>query len=89
MNTDSKPVNDNIVARCPKCKRVVFAAANLPSVMDRKKKQQIAEMLMEGYTVEHMTSEQVRASEFGCDCKKSRQTEFVGLNPYSSVCICG
>ena len=61
---------DCIVARTPCCKRLIFATVNDGRKLDIKTKREIADMVIEGYTLEHMTAAEVRKSDWGCECKK-------------------
>ena len=61
---------DCIVVRTSCCKHIIFAGVNKPDVIDLKTKREIAEMVMEGCTVEHMKAAEVRAAEWGCECNK-------------------
>jgi hypothetical protein len=66
--------NDNadcIIARAPCCKRIVFATVNEGRTLGAKEKREIADMVIEGYLVEHMTVAAVRKAEWGCECKKT------------------
>ena len=69
MNKNSKEPDDNVVVRCPNCKRVVVVAANIPIVMDTKMHKEIGALVQAGQVVEHITTEAVRKEKFGCRCK--------------------
>ena len=60
---------DTIVAITPCCGRVVFAAVNLPDVMDHDMHKEIGRLVMDGCRIEHWTFAAVRKSKFGCKCK--------------------
>ena len=59
---------DCVIVRCGGCQRVVYAGVNIPRVMDTEQYKEIGKMVAKGCTVEHMTAEQVRKSDFGCKC---------------------
>ena len=67
--TEDSEDSDCVVARCGGCKRVVYAAVNIPRVMDAEQYKEIGKMVADGCTIEHMTSEAVRKSDFGCKCE--------------------
>lgn len=50
----------NYIARCPKCHRIVYAAANRG--VDP---QEIGELIVGGFSVERMTDEEVREAAWG------------------------
>jgi hypothetical protein len=61
---------DCIIARAPCCKRLVFASVNDGRKMELKTKREIAQMAIDGYSIEHMTVADVRKADWGCECKK-------------------
>ncbi len=66
----SKDNADCIVARAPCCKRLIFATVNEGRKIGLKEKREIADMVIEGYMIEHMTAAEVRKADWGCKCKK-------------------
>lgn len=64
----SEETIDSIVCRCGGCKRVVYAAVNKPHVLDADQILDIGKIIKDGGTVEHMSVENVRKSDFGCKC---------------------
>ena len=61
---------DCIIARAPCCKRLVFATVNQGRKLGAKEKREIADMVIAGYTIEHMTVVDVRKALWGCQCKE-------------------
>ncbi len=51
---------EHIAARCPQCNRLIFIALNEPRVIDRETRKDIADMAIEGCTIEHLTIEEYR-----------------------------
>ena len=66
----SDDTQDTIVAVKPCCKRVVFAAVNLPHVVDASLRKEIADLVLEGLLIEHWPVSKVRAAKWGCKCKR-------------------
>ena len=62
--------DDCIVARKPCCGRIVYASVADPSFFDDAAKKELAEMVIAGYKIEHLTPEEVRAADWGCKCLK-------------------
>lgn len=60
---------DTIVAVCPHCEGVVFAAVNKPKVLDTEMFKEIGELVAAGRKIEHWNVEKVRQSKFGCKCQ--------------------
>lgn len=60
--------HDCVILRCGGCNRVVYAGINEPRVMDTEQYKEIGKMVAQGCTVEHMTTAEVRKSDFGCKC---------------------
>jgi len=65
----SKENPDCIIARCPDCNHVVFAAVNKPEVIDHEMLKDIGALIMSGKKMEHMDVELVRKEKWGCKCK--------------------
>ena len=61
-------MSECIMIKCGGCQRVVFAAVKQPGVIDSKTKREIADMVANGCTVEHVPAEVVRAEEWMCAC---------------------
>jgi hypothetical protein len=49
---------------------MVYASVNNGRKMDLKEKRELADMVIEGYAIEHMTAADVRKADWGCECKK-------------------
>lgn len=68
------------IGRCRGCKRLVYAGVDRGDEMteERRKKQSsdIAKLIKDGFQVERVTIEEVRKSEFSCQCE---------LNPDKSL----
>lgn len=62
-------MSECIMIKCGGCRRVVFAAVKQPGVIDRDTKREIADMVANGCTVEHVPAEVVRAEEWRCNCE--------------------
>ncbi len=73
---------DNVAVRCPDCKAIVYIAVNDPRVIDEDAKQEIGDLVVGGYTVEHMTLEQFKPEPFGhaesCKRNTSKQKQLGG-----------
>ena len=67
---DHEDNQDTIVAIKPCCGRVVFAAVNLPHVVDTKMRKEIGELSASGCTIEHWPALRVRKANWGCNCKR-------------------
>ena len=67
---DRDGTEDTIVAIKPCCNRVVFAAVNLPHVVDAEMRREIGLLAAQGCSIEHRTVAEVRKSKWGCDCHK-------------------
>jgi len=67
MNNDNA---DCIIARAPCCKRLVYASVNEGRVLGIKEKREIVDMVIRGYTIEHMPAAEVRKADWGCKCKE-------------------
>ena len=74
--------DDNIAVRCPHCRGIVYIAVNIPGVMDAAAIREVADMVIEGFSVEHMTLAQFRKDLFGhqSGCKPPGQLELVPSN---------
>jgi len=64
---------DDIIARCGSCKRIVFWAANLPEVMDAKAYKTLGKLIADGCTIEHVTTDKARADKWGCKCSPNAE----------------
>ena len=62
---------DTIVAIKPCCGHVVFAAVNLPNVIDAEIRRDIGELVASGCKIEHWPVESVRKAKWGCKCERS------------------
>lgn len=69
----SEASDDNIIARCPECKRITFIAANIPVVMDKDMFKEVGELIKAGCSIEHITTEDFRKQAFrhskGCSVR--------------------
>jgi hypothetical protein len=64
-------LDDCVIARCGGCNRVIFAAVNTPTVMDKEQHQELARLILfRGCAVEHITVAEVQKQQFGCKCEK-------------------
>lgn len=61
---------DTIVAIKPCCGRIVFAAVNLPRVIDTEVCKEIGDLVNRGCRIEHMPVAAVRKAKWGCKCDK-------------------
>lgn len=59
------------VAKCRGCDRVVYASVISPDDQERRNQQakDVAGLIKRGFSIEQMTTEQVRQSDFVCQCK--------------------
>ena len=61
----SKENPDCIIATCPECKAVIFVCVNEPRVLDGEMFKDVAAMVKEGYSVNHVTLAEFRELPFG------------------------
>lgn len=61
---------DTIVAIKPCCNKLVFAAVNLPRVVDAEMRKEIGELAALGCRIEHWPAKNVRTAKWGCKCNK-------------------
>lgn len=72
VKTDmSDEKQDTIVAIKPCCNHVVFAAVNLPHVVDAALLKDIGELVASGCEIEHWPVEAVRKAKWGCKCEST------------------
>ena len=69
--SDTEENVDTIVAIKPCCGRVVFAAVNLPRVIDAEMRSTIGELAATGCRIEHWPVFRVREALWGCKCERS------------------
>ena len=62
---------DTIVAIKPCCGAVVFAAVNLPRVVDAKLRKEIGELVLSGCEIKHWPVDAVRKAKWGCKCERT------------------
>jgi hypothetical protein len=58
-----------IVARCPGCHLVVYAATNMPKHKDRRQAEEIGNLVLSGHIIEHTTTDAIKQLVFGCTCR--------------------
>jgi hypothetical protein len=64
----SEESDDNLVAKCPECLKVVFVVENSPAVMDAEMLKEIEKLIKVGFLIGHMTTKAMRDCEWGCKC---------------------
>ena len=68
IETESDKQQDTVVAIKPCCNHIVFAAVNLPNVMDAEIRKHIGELAASGCKIEHWPVKAVREAKWGCKC---------------------
>lgn len=72
MRDDERAKAPAYAGNCPKCSKMVAAAVDIPEHKKDTAKE-VASWIRDGLLVSRMTVAEVRASDWGCECKKTER----------------
>jgi hypothetical protein len=72
MSSTEKDLTDVTAAFC-KCKRAVFIGVT--HMLDKASKKEVGELAVAGYDIKHITVDEARLIDFGCECPEKEENK--------------